>query len=120
MTKIFFLLCLFSLDAFATWQVDVILAVDGETFKVDQTKFEDSKESVLTLGRYVLKMTIKKPKEEKGLDVKYMTHEKQGQQLILVNKGDEIIELGENSNDIFAKGEPKQPNSIITLKFKSQ
>ncbi|MBA2404782.1 MAG: hypothetical protein H0V66_08425 [Bdellovibrionales bacterium] len=118
MKNLLLLLCFLPLSAFASWQVEVALGIDGETWKIDHAKFEESKETALTLGRYLVKLTIKKSKEENGLDVTYVVQEKKGEQFILVNKGDDIIEIGQKSNEIYAKGEPKQPNSIITLKFK--
>ena len=104
MKKFLILLSLFSMNTFAAWQVEVALGVDGQTWKIDNAKFDDGKETAITLGKYLVKMTIKKSKEEN---------------FILVNKGDEIIESGQASNEIFAKGEAKQPNTIITLKLKN-
>jgi hypothetical protein len=113
------LLSLFSMNSFAAWQVEVALGIDGLTWKIDNAKFDEGKETAITLGNYLVKMTIKKSKEENCLDVAYSVQEKKGEKFVLVNKGDEIIESGQASNEIFAKGEAKQPNTIITLKLKN-
>lgn len=110
-------MCLLPLSVFANWTADVILGVDGATFKSQQVKFVSSKETSITLSRYILKMTLKDSKEEEGLDVTYVLHEQKGKQQQLICKGDEVIEVGTSPTEIFAKGEPKQPNTIITLKF---
>lgn len=119
MKKLILLLCLFSTSALANWQVEVALGVDGQTWKIDNTILKDGKQSQLILGNYVIKMTIKKSKEEKGLDVSYLIHEKKGEKLILISMGEDIIEIGRPMNEIYAKGRPKQPNTIITLKLKN-
>lgn len=118
MKKLILILCLFSMSAFADWQVEVALGIDGQTWKIEHAKFVEGKETALTLGNYAVKMTIKKSTQEKGLDVVYTIQEKKGEQLILIKKGDDIIEIGLPMNEIYAKGEPNQPNSIITLKLK--
>lgn len=117
MNKILLLMCLLPLSAFANWTADVTLGVDGETFKSPQVKLLDAKETSVTLGRYILKVTLINSKEEEGLDVTYVLHEQKGKQQQLVSKGNEIIEIGKSASEIFAKGEPKQPNTIITFKF---
>jgi uncharacterized membrane protein YkoI len=119
MKKIILLFFLFSMNAFADWHAGVALAIDGETWKTDKAKFTNGKETAINLGNYVLKMTIKKSTEDEGLDVAYTVQEKKGEQLILVNKGDDLIEIGRPMNEIYAKGQSKQPNSIITLKLKN-
>lgn len=116
MKVLWLLLCLLPLSAFANWKIDLSLGVDGETWKTDQAVFEEGKEKTFDFGRHIMKLTVKKSKEEKGLDVSYLVQEKKGNLTIVVNKGSEIIE--ENSKaEIYAKGEPNQPNSIITFKF---
>lgn len=119
--KIFlFLLLLLPLNLWATgWQVEVGLGIDGETWKLEREKFMDGKEQTLNMGKnYVLKLTIKKGTQDKSLEITYVLHEKKGDKLILVNKGDDVVEEV-MSKDIYAKGEPNQPNSIITLKLKN-
>lgn len=102
--------------AFANWRIDLTLAVDGETWRADQVLFEDGKEKAFDFGRHLMKLMIQKSKEEKGLDVTYLIQEKRGSLKVILNKGTENIE--ENTKaDIYAKGEPNQPNSVITFKF---
>lgn len=116
MKLLLLLLCLFPLSAFANWKIDLSLGVDGETWKTDQAVFEEGKEKTFDFGRHIMKLTLKKSKEEKGLDVSYLVQEKKGNLTVVVNKGTEIIE--ENAKaEIYAKGEPNQPHSIITFKF---
>ena len=89
--KIFTLLmCLFSLNAFANWQMEVAFGVDGETWKIDHAKFVEAKETELSFGNYVVKMTVKKgTTEDKGLDVSYSINEKKGEKLTLISKGED-------------------------------
>jgi hypothetical protein len=117
MKKLILLLCLFPLSVFGSWTADVTLGIDGETFKSAQVKLLAAKETSITLGRYILKMTLKNATEEEGLDVTYILHEVKGKQQNLICKGVEVIEVASSPAEIFAKGEPKQPNTIITLKF---
>ena len=118
MKKLILIMCLFSVNAFAYWQTEVALGIDGQTWRIENAKIEEGKEVAIALGNYVLKMTIKKSTQEAGLDILYTVHEKKGAKLILVNKGDDILEIGQKMNEIFAKGESGQPSSIITLKMK--
>lgn len=117
MKALIMMLCLLPLSALASWNMEVGLGIDGETWKIEQAKFEEAKETTITFGTYVLKMTLKKGTEPKSIDVAYTLHEKKGEALNLVNKGEEIIEE-KPSSDIYAKGLPNQPHSIITLKLK--
>jgi len=113
------LMCLFSVNAFANWQMEVAFGIDGETWKIDHAKFVEAKETEISFGNYVVKMTVKKgTTEEKGLDVSYSINEKKGEKLTLISKGEENL-VDNGKGEIFAKGEPKQPNTIITLKFKN-
>lgn len=113
--KFFIVPCLMlSLNALACWKVTGSLAVDGETWKLNQ-KVEHNKEYILPMGSFILKFTIK-PGDKKFHNVKYVIEEKKDQKLILVSKGEEDIEEN-RSNDIFAKGEEGQPNSILTIKL---
>lgn len=117
MKVLILMLCLLPMSAFSAWQMEVGLGIDGETWKIEQSKFEEAKENIINMGNYVLKMTLKKGTEPKSIDVVYTLHEKKGDNLTLVNKGEETIEE-KLSSDIYAKGEKNQPNSIITLKLK--
>ncbi len=102
-----------SLNAFACWKVDGSLAVDGETWKINQ-KFEHNKEYILPMGPFILKMKIKPGKTQ---TLNYIVQEKKGTTLILVTQGlEDDLKVGE-SRDIYAKGEEGQPNSIITVKL---
>lgn len=118
MRYLFILLCLLPLSSWASWQADLTLGVDGETMKADKQVFVEGKETVVSMGNYLLKLTLKKTKIPKTLDIDYTVQEKKGQSLTLVNKGQDVVE-NELSKDIYAKGEPNQPNTIITIKFKS-
>jgi hypothetical protein len=118
MKYILMMLMLLPLNLWAAWDVELGLGIDGETWKIEHQKFEDGKEQSVNMGNYILKMTIKKSKIETGLDVLYTLHEKKGVELILITKGDEVIEQ-KLKKDIYAKGEEKQPNTIITLKLKN-
>jgi hypothetical protein len=112
------IICLFSLNAIADWQTEVSLGIDGETWKIQQAKFSPGKEETLSFGTYILKMTIKKSTQENGLDVTYSLHQTKGEKTLLITKGEDIIEE-KSKSEIFAKGQPSQPHSIITLKFKN-
>lgn len=112
------LMCLLPLTVLASWQADISIAVDGETFKTENQKFEDGKESSMKVGNYQLKLTLKKSKEPKLIDVVYHLQETKVAKVTIINKGQDIIEE-KISNDIYAKGEPNQPHSIITIKFKN-
>lgn len=115
--KVFlFLACLLPIAASANWKVDLSLGVDGQTWKTEQAVFEDGKEKTFDFGTHKMKLTIKRSKEEKGLDVTYAVEEKKGNTMVLINRGSEIIEE-KGTPEIYAKGEPNQPHSIITFKF---
>lgn len=112
-------ICLFvlPLNLWANWNAEVSLGIDGETWKIERENFEDGKEKIFTMGNYILKMTFKKTKEPQYLDVNYTVHEKKGTKLTLINKGSESLDEKKNT-DIYAKGEPSQPHSIIAIKIK--
>jgi hypothetical protein len=118
MKALIVIICLFTFNARADWQTEVSLGIDGETWKIQQAKFTPGKEETLIFGIYTLKMTIKKSSQENGLDVNYSLHQKKGEQTLLITKGEDIIEE-KSKSEIFAKGQPSQPHSIITLKFKN-
>lgn len=110
-----FAMLFISLNVFACWKVEGTLGVDGETWKIEQ-KFDHDKEYSFPMGTFILNLTIKKGKKTDHI-VKYIVQEKKGSVLVLVTKGEE--EVQENKpNEIFAKGEQGQPNSIISLKLK--
>lgn len=113
MKKLLLFLSLISFNAFADWQTELTLGIDGETFVSDKIILVNAKESSLSLGRYLLKLTISKSKEDKFLEVSYALTEK----TTLVAKGKDDLE-DRPTNEIFAKGEKGQPNTIITLKMK--
>jgi hypothetical protein len=117
MKLLLLLLSLFSFQALADWESELTLGIDGETFKKEKVTFINAKETSLTLDRFLLKMTLSKAKEEKSVMVKYSLHEKKGEKMTLVTKGEDELE-DQPTNDIFAKGEKGQPNTILTLKMK--
>ena len=111
------LIFLMPLSLWANWNADITLAVDGETSKLASQVFIEGKQTSMSVGDYIVNLTLKQRKAEKNLDVTYTVTEKTKK--TLVNKGWDIIgDTG--SNDIYAKGEPNQPNSIITLNFKTK
>lgn len=112
--KLFTILILtFSLSALACWKVEGSLAVDGETWKLNQ-KIEHGKEYIFPMGTFILKMTFKSGKNP---TLVYVVQEKKGTKLTLVTQGEEEeLKVGE-SRDVYAKGEEGQPNSIITVKL---
>lgn len=115
MKYLFAFLCLFPLVAFANWKADVTLAVDGETFESKALAFSSGNVLNVKLGTYSVKLTLKEIKGEKNLDVTYLV-EQTSPKPVLVNKGSDLIGSS-GSNDIYAKGETGQPNTIITLNF---
>lgn len=91
-------------------------AVDGETWKIDN-KIEHNKEHIFPAGTFIVKLTVK-PQDKKLNTLSWVVHEKKGNSLVLVTKGDEEdIEAGK-TREIYAKGEEGQPNSIIIVKLK--
>lgn len=110
-------LTLFSFSAFACWQVDGSLAVDGEVFKFNQ-KVEHKKEYLFPFGNFILKFTLY-PQDKKNTMMRYVVQEKQGLKLLTVTMGEEENIKENVKRDIFAKGEEGQPNSIITVKLRN-
>lgn len=113
----FLFLFLFSFPAFACLGVNVDgkVAVDGQTWKMNQT-FTFGREYGIMMGPYILSMTITHSKMD--FTVKYKLDEKKGLKLVRVTEGvEEEVDLN-TSRDIMAKGLEGQPNSIITLKLK--
>lgn len=115
MLKILFSL-LICLPVFACTGVNVEgkLAVDGQTWKLNQN-FTLEREQSIPLGPYILTMTVSH--SGKDYKAKYKLEEKKPAKLVLVTQGEEDeIDLAK-SRDIMAKGEEGQPHSIITLKL---
>lgn len=109
MLKIIFTMMLFvSVNAFACWKVEGTYAVDGETWKINQ-KFDHGKDYALPMGVFQLHMKI-----EKDQTLSYKVFEKKGITQTLVTNGTEKLAI-KKTNDIYAKGEEGQPNSILTL-----
>lgn len=107
----------FSFNAFACWQVDGSLAVDGETFKFNQ-KIEHKKEYLFPLGNFILRFTLYQV-DKNNSTMKYVVEEKKNLKLQLITKGEEENIKENVKRDIFAKGEEGQPNSIITVKLRN-
>lgn len=78
--------------------------------------FEDGKEKAFDFGTHKMKLTIKRSKGERGLNVTYVVEEKKGNTMVLINNGSEITEE-KGTPEIYPKGEPNQPHSIISSKF---
>lgn len=108
------LLLLSSVQAFACWKVEGELAVDGQSWKMNQ-KFVHNKEYSFPMGTFILNLTITPGKEETH-QLKYELLEKKGLTQVLVTKGQEQIKE-KATEEIFAKGETGQPHSIITVKI---
>jgi hypothetical protein len=108
------LLILASFSASACWKVEGALAIDGETWKINQ-KFDHHKEYAFPMGSFILKLTLK-PAKENDPTLVFTLHEKKGTTLNLVTKGEEKIKVGK-TKDIYARGEQNQPHSIITIKL---
>lgn len=105
---------LFSQAALACWKIDGSFAIDGETYKFSQ-KIDHNKEYKIGGGVFILSFTVKELNKTNS-EVKYKIEEKKGTKLTLVTFGSEEVE-NKKSNDIFAKGEEGQPNTIITVKL---
>jgi hypothetical protein len=54
--------------------------------------------------------------KDKKITAVYAVHEKKGTKMTLVTRGTEELEMNK-SEDIYAKGEKDQPNTILTLKL---
>lgn len=92
--------------------VDGKVAVDGQTWKINQT-FTFGREQSVRMGPYILSMTLSHSKTD--FRVKYKLEEKKENRLLTVTRGEETeIDLN-TPRDIMAKGVEGQPNSIITL-----
>ncbi len=95
--------------------VDGKLAVDGQTWKINQT-LTFGREHAFRMGPYILSMTVTHSKTD--FLVKYKVEEKQKNKIVMVTQGEEgEIDLN-SSRDIMAKGLEGQPNSIITLQLR--
>lgn len=107
-------LLIHSVQAFACWKMEGELAVDGQSWKINQ-KFIHNKEYSLPMGTFILNLSIT-PGKEKTHQLKYELLEKKGLTQVLVTKGQDQIQE-KATEEIFAKGEAGQPHSIITLKI---
>ncbi len=95
--------------------LDGKLAVDGQTWKMNQT-LTFGREHAFRMGPYILSLTVTHSKTD--FLVKYKVEEKLKNKLILITHGEEgEIDLN-SSRDIMAKGLEGQPNSIITLQLR--
>lgn len=113
----FIFLFLFSFPAFACLGVNVDgkLAVDGQTWKMNQN-LTFGREHSFRMGTFILSMTVSHSKTD--FLVKYKVEEKKGNKLVMITYGEEgEIDLN-TPRDIMAKGLEGQPNSIITLKLR--
>lgn len=105
---------LLSFNLFACWNVEGEVAVDGETYKINQ-KFVHNKEYSLPMGSFIFSLKIV-PGKSKTHEIKYKLVEKKKLSLVLITQGDDEI-TEKTQKEIFAKGEEGQPNSIITIKI---
>ena len=116
MLKIFAILSLIflSLPVLACWKIEGTLGIDGENFKFDQ-KIEHGKEYSLPLGTFIMNLKMNETKKKK-INLSFTVQERKDNKLVLITTGKEIIS-GNKVKDIYAKGEPGQPHSIITIKI---
>lgn len=120
MKNLFLFLCLFPLTVWADYNVEIALGNEGESWKIERTKLIEGKETSLNMGKYLLKISLKKSEQENGVDVNYALHEPmKGDKYKLMAKGSETIE-NKGSSDITVKvEEPKKQHPIISIKFKT-
>ncbi len=113
--KYFLLVFLFiTQSALACWRAEGTFAVDGETYKFSQ-KIDHNKEYKFPGSNFILTFTLK-PMDKKNTQITYKIEEKKAQKLVLITKGDDELSHGKE-NELYAKGEEGQPNSIITIKL---
>lgn len=103
-----------SFNLFACWNVEGEVAVDGETYKINQ-KFVHEKEYSLPMGSFIFSLKII-PGKNKTHELQYKLVEKKKLNLVLITQGEEEI-TEKTQKEIFAKGEEGQPHSIITIKI---
>ena len=96
----------------ACWEMKGSIAVDGETFTIQQ-KVDHAKDYSFPLGNFIFNFKIMAGKA-KAHTLTYSLLEKKQAKLILVTKGEEEI-FEQKTKEIFAKGETGQPNSILTF-----
>lgn len=104
-----------SFNAFACWKMEGTVAIDGETWKIDQ-KFDHNKEYIMPMGPFIVKLTVTSASGKKP-GLKYIIQEKKDLKLILVGQGEEKDLAEKIKHDIFAKGDDGRPHSIITIKL---
>jgi hypothetical protein len=105
-------LFLFSFQAIACWELKGSIAVDGETFTIQQ-KVNHAKDYSFPIGNFIFNLKIMAGKA-KAHTLTYSLLEKKQAKLILVTNGEEEI-FEKKTKEIFAKGESGQPNSILTF-----
>lgn len=111
------LLIIFALPAFACFNISGKLGVDGETYKIDQ-KVDLGKDYSVPMGSFIFGFKVLTHEKEKNKFLfVYKLQERKAKSLETVTQGEEEIDQV-RSHEIFAKGEEKQPNSIITIKLK--
>lgn len=108
------LMLFLSLNSFACWKVEGSLAIDGETWNLNQ-KINHNQDYKFPMGTFILSLKIK-PKKMEPHELIYKVEEKKGLNLVLVTEGKEDISV-KKTNTIYAKGKEGQPHSIITLQL---
>lgn len=118
MLRVFLFLSFLTLcfHSHACWIARGTFSIDGETFPLHQ-KFELKKDYVFPAGAYLLQIRLLSG--EKKIHVRYVILEKKGTRLVNISKGEEEEIEPSKEREIFAKGLPGQPNSIITLTFQN-
>jgi antitoxin component YwqK of YwqJK toxin-antitoxin module len=106
---------LFSVQASACWELKGTIAVDGETFTIQQ-KVNHAKDYSFPFGTFIFNFKIITGKA-KNHTITYSLVEKKQAKLNLITTGeDEISE--QKKKEIYAKGEQGQPNTIFTFFLK--
>ncbi len=90
------------------------LSIDGEIFPLHQ-KFEPKKKYLFPAGSFLLQIRL--VEKGKKLKLSYVIKEKRGTTLMIISRGDEEDMEEGQEREIFAKGLPGKPNSIISFTF---
>ena len=106
----------FCLNSYACWLARGDFSIDGEAFPILQ-KFDKGKDYVISGGTFLLHLRLQK--KEQKLSLTYSLEERKGTKLILITKGEEQSIAPGKHKEIFAKGLPGQPHSIISLTFEN-
>jgi hypothetical protein len=107
---------MYAFPLLACWNLQGSYAVDGETYKFSN-KVEHNKDYLFTAGAYHIKLRFIPLEKKETLSLSYEIQERKMSGLVLVTKGQEEDVLISKQTDVFAKGEPGQPNTILSFKL---